>query len=79
MTQATQALNEIEEERLMLEKAQAMNDMSIYEDYIRRRNERKATEQNRLAKANKVIIMIGITVGIVGIILLLIMWALFAY
>lgn len=48
---------DIEEEKLMLEKAQAMDDMSIYEDYIRQKEER-----NRVAAENR---KIGAVVAVI--------------
>ena len=40
---------EIEEERLMLEKAKALNDMSIYENYLAEREIRRETERKEEA------------------------------
>ncbi len=41
---------EIEEERLMLEKAKALNDMSIYENYLAEREIRRETERKEEAE-----------------------------
>ena len=49
--------NEIEEEKLMLQKAQAFNDMSIYEEYIAQRDLRRREEEEKRTKSMRIIIV----------------------